>query len=239
MRIVESTMTGSAGTLKKLPEPTLPEVAFAGRSNVGKSSLLNALSNRKSLFKVSKSPGRTRTIVHVKARLDIGAEIYLVDPCSVGCDQLTVQGQLCNGDFNNAYTGTVNWQIFVDNTQIGQGTVEGVPAGECVALAAPQSGDGLYSIVATLEDEGGETITTSCGPLSCQEEEPPSNPPSQPPVAPPTGNPSGVFIPVTGFDLSSNSFSSMLQNLGFALLSFGLVMHGFSIQGKRKNKKNK
>jgi GTP-binding protein len=54
-------------------------VAFAGRSNVGKSSLLNAISNRRSLFKVSKSPGRTRTIVHVKARLDIGGEIYLVD----------------------------------------------------------------------------------------------------------------------------------------------------------------
>ena len=166
-------------------------------------------------------------------------ELYLVDPCTVGCDQPTVQGQLCNGDFDNAYTGTVDWQVFVDNTEIGNGTVEGVPAGECVALSAPQSGDGLYSIVASLVDEGGETLTTSCGPLSCQEEEPPSNPPSQPPVAPPTGNPSGVFIPVTGLDLNSNSLTSMLQTLGFALLSFGLVMHGFSIQGKRKDKKAK
>ena len=79
MRIVETTMVGSAGTVKKLPESSLPEVAFAGRSNVGKSSLLNALSQRRNLFKVSKSPGRTRTIVHVRARLDTGAEIYLVD----------------------------------------------------------------------------------------------------------------------------------------------------------------
>ncbi len=79
IRIIETTPVSSAGTLKKLPPETLPEVAFAGRSNVGKSSLLNALSGRKGLFKVSKSPGRTRTIVHVKARLDNRAELYLVD----------------------------------------------------------------------------------------------------------------------------------------------------------------
>ena len=79
MRIVETTLVSSTGNLKKLPEESLPEVAFAGRSNVGKSSLLNALSGRKNLFKVSKNPGRTRTIVHVKARMDSAAEIYLVD----------------------------------------------------------------------------------------------------------------------------------------------------------------
>ncbi len=44
------------------PEDNLPEVAFAGRSNVGKSSLLNLLTNRKSLARVSSSPGKTRTI---------------------------------------------------------------------------------------------------------------------------------------------------------------------------------
>jgi len=78
-RIVETSLISSTGSLERLPDPDLPEVAFAGRSNVGKSSLLNALSGRKKLFKVSKTPGRTRTIVHVKARLDEGAEIYLVD----------------------------------------------------------------------------------------------------------------------------------------------------------------
>jgi GTP-binding protein len=44
------------------PEPTLPEVAFAGRSNVGKSSLINRLVNRKKLARVSNTPGRTREI---------------------------------------------------------------------------------------------------------------------------------------------------------------------------------
>ena len=44
------------------PEDNLKEIAFAGRSNVGKSSLLNLLTNRKKLAKVSGSPGKTRTI---------------------------------------------------------------------------------------------------------------------------------------------------------------------------------
>ncbi len=78
-RIIDTKLVTSVGRLDKLPEPSLPEVAFAGRSNVGKSSLLNALAGRKNLFKVSKTPGRTRTIVHVKARLDLGAEIFVVD----------------------------------------------------------------------------------------------------------------------------------------------------------------
>lgn len=50
------------GTLQQLPPSTLPEVSFAGRSNVGKSSLINKLFNRKSLAKVSSTPGKTATI---------------------------------------------------------------------------------------------------------------------------------------------------------------------------------
>lgn len=78
-RIVETKLIASAGHLSKLPREEFPEVAFAGRSNVGKSSLLNALCGRKGLFKVSQTPGRTRTVVHVEARLESGAKIYLVD----------------------------------------------------------------------------------------------------------------------------------------------------------------
>ncbi len=52
----------SFGTSAQLPASTVPEIAFAGRSNVGKSSLLNKLFNRKGLAKVSQTPGKTATI---------------------------------------------------------------------------------------------------------------------------------------------------------------------------------
>ena len=64
----------SYGTSAQLPESTLPEIAFAGRSNVGKSSLLNKLFGRKSLAKVSQKPGKTSTI-----NFFISGDVYFVD----------------------------------------------------------------------------------------------------------------------------------------------------------------
>ena len=62
MIIKEAELETVAVKASQYPEDTMPEIAFAGRSNVGKSSLLNLLTNRKSLARVSGSPGKTRTI---------------------------------------------------------------------------------------------------------------------------------------------------------------------------------
>ncbi|MBO4900124.1 MAG: YihA family ribosome biogenesis GTP-binding protein [Lachnospiraceae bacterium] len=63
------------GVTSKLPHKTKPEVAFAGKSNVGKSSLINAIMNRKSYARTSASPGKTQTINYY----NINDEFYLVD----------------------------------------------------------------------------------------------------------------------------------------------------------------
>lgn len=63
------------GITSKLPVNTLPEVAFAGKSNVGKSSLINGLMNRKSLARTSSQPGKTQTINFY----NINQLMYLVD----------------------------------------------------------------------------------------------------------------------------------------------------------------
>lgn len=63
------------GITSKLPDNMLPEVAFAGKSNVGKSSLINALMNRKSLARTSAQPGKTQTINFY----NVNNALYFVD----------------------------------------------------------------------------------------------------------------------------------------------------------------
>jgi len=62
MKIKNAAFITSAAKKNQYPDESLPEIAFAGRSNVGKSSLLNLLTNRKNLAKTSSTPGKTRTI---------------------------------------------------------------------------------------------------------------------------------------------------------------------------------
>lgn len=65
----------SVHSLKQLPEEGMPEIAFAGRSNVGKSSLMNKLIGRKGLVKVSARPGKTQGLNYFQ----VGEQCYLVD----------------------------------------------------------------------------------------------------------------------------------------------------------------
>ncbi|HBG20900.1 MAG: GTP-binding protein [Desulfobacterales bacterium GWB2_56_26] len=65
----------SVHRLKQLPPVELPEIAFAGRSNVGKSSLINTLIGRKSLVKVSSRPGKTQGLNYFR----VGDDFFLVD----------------------------------------------------------------------------------------------------------------------------------------------------------------
>ena len=73
------------GITRKIPDTGLPEVAFAGKSNVGKSSLINGLMNRKALARTSAQPGKTQTINFYK----INDELDLVDLPGYGYARVT------------------------------------------------------------------------------------------------------------------------------------------------------
>lgn len=75
MEIHDARFVVSNSDYKKCPSPDIPEYAFIGRSNVGKSSLINMLTGRKNLAKISGTPGKTRLINHFK----INDSWYLVD----------------------------------------------------------------------------------------------------------------------------------------------------------------
>lgn len=73
----------SVASLSQLPPDNLPEVAFAGRSNVGKSSLINALTKQKNLAKASNTPGRTQQLNY----FNLAGKLYLVDMPGYGYAQ--------------------------------------------------------------------------------------------------------------------------------------------------------
>ena len=74
------------GVTSKLPLTDKPEIAFAGKSNVGKSSLINGLMNRKSLARISSQPGKTQTINYY----NINNRMYLVDHPGYGYAKVSV-----------------------------------------------------------------------------------------------------------------------------------------------------
>ncbi|MCP4639556.1 MAG: YihA family ribosome biogenesis GTP-binding protein [bacterium] len=75
MRVLNADFVKSAAKREQYPADGRPELAFVGRSNVGKSTLLNTLLNRKNLAKTSKKPGKTRLVNF----FDVNGEVYFVD----------------------------------------------------------------------------------------------------------------------------------------------------------------
>ena len=88
MKIDKIEFVCSSPTLKFCPKEDIPEFAFIGRSNVGKSSLINMLASQKSLAKVSGTPGKTRLLNHFKV-LSEGASWFLVDLPGYGFAKLS------------------------------------------------------------------------------------------------------------------------------------------------------
>lgn len=90
------------GITSKLPENDKPEVAFAGKSNVGKSSLINALMNRKSFARISSEPGKTQTINFY----NINDEMYCVDLPGYGFAKVSKETQAKWGKMIENYLTT-------------------------------------------------------------------------------------------------------------------------------------
>lgn len=91
-----------AGITSTLPENELPEVAFAGRSNVGKSSLINALMNRKAYARTSSQPGKTQTINYYR----INDQIYCVDLPGYGFAKVSLEEREAWGRMIEKYLAT-------------------------------------------------------------------------------------------------------------------------------------
>lgn len=99
MLIKTASFVKSSVTLAQCPSPQLPEYAFIGRSNVGKSSLINMLCNHSKLAKVSSTPGKTREINHFL----INNNWYLVDLPGYGYARVSRTAREKWGDFIEEY----------------------------------------------------------------------------------------------------------------------------------------
>lgn len=99
MEIKNAVFAGSSRKLDDRPKERLPEFAFIGRSNVGKSSLINMLCNIKELARTSSTPGKTLLVNHFK----INDRWYLVDLPGYGYAKISQKARLSLAQMNNDY----------------------------------------------------------------------------------------------------------------------------------------
>ena len=145
IEITSAEFVKSAVSLKGLPEERLPQVAFLGRSNVGKSSLMNALMGQKSLVKVSSTPGKTREMNFFK----VNNRFFLVDLPGVGFAKVGFKKRDEMGDFIREYvekSKDLRGLIYLvdirhGGTPIDVETVESIRATGCPVLVVASKKD--------------------------------------------------------------------------------------------------
>ena len=143
----------SAGLPSQFVRSPLPQIAFSGRSNVGKSSLINTLLNRKSMARVSSSPGKTITINFY----DVDSKLYLVDLPGYGYAKRTLEDKkkwslLVDGYFTN----NPNIDLLRLVCQLVDSRV-GLTKDDCDMVEFLNQTDIPYIIVATKTDKLNKT----------------------------------------------------------------------------------
>lgn len=135
----------TAGDIKQLIHDRLPQFAFSGRSNVGKSSLINALLNRKSLARVSTQPGKTITINYYK----VDRQIYLVDLPGYGYAKRSASEQAKWSSLVNTYIESAEMKCIVQLIDLKVGPTKD----DIMMLDWMNANEVPYFIVATKSDK--------------------------------------------------------------------------------------
>lgn len=143
----------SAGTPSQFSRAPLPQIAFSGRSNVGKSSLINTLLNRKSMARVSSSPGKTITVNFY----DVDKKLFLVDLPGYGYAKRTLEDKkkwsmLVDGYF----TRNNNFDLLRLVVQLVDSRI-GLTKDDCDMVSFMNEADIPYIIVATKTDKLNKT----------------------------------------------------------------------------------